>query len=240
VGNRVRGNQFAKTGSIRTQELHLKTKELLEHFKGRLTRDQLYSWERNHLVRPTKLNRGIKMQGRDYSDTEVQKIAKMIELRDAGLPIRVAHRQAQELIADSAPADPKSVLIVEDDPVHRFILEDEFRADFHVEFAADESRALNYFHSGKIQGFDVMILDLRIPATSTALESSTDHGINVLRAWENLEGHKPTVYVMSGYLVNGARERVVKFGVDQNSILDKPFSPLELRQEIEKKLADKN
>jgi CheY-like chemotaxis protein len=210
------------------------TKKVLARFKGKLTRDQLYSWERNGWVRPSKLERGEEMTGRMYSETEVAKIAEMIRLQEEqGLPIRMAAKLAQEVVKADNDA-PRSILIVEDNPVHRTLLVDEFRSKFHVEWAGDEQKVMSYFNSGHVKDFDVVLLDLRLPTTEGSPGSSNECGFNILRKWDACDNPKPRVYVMSSYLVNSTREAVAKLRV--SDILDKPFSPAGFRQRIEGEL----
>jgi CheY-like chemotaxis protein len=172
------------------------------------------------------------MQGRDYSEADIAIIEKMLKLREEGLSTRIAHRRALE--ASGGVQSARSILIVEDDLVHRFILEHEFRSTYHLQFAGDEGKVLTYFNSGQFNDFDAVILDLRLPVTAGAPETSTAQGISILRRWNTLPPPKPRVYVMSGWLVNSTRLQVKELGVQE--IVDKPFSPREFRLLIEREL----
>ncbi len=211
------------------------TKEVLERYKGRLTRDQLYSWERNGWLRPSKRQRGLnQMYGRDYSEADLSKIDQMLELKGEGVSVRAAHQRAQDRLNTAGKQNPRSILIVEDDPVHRFILEHEFRSSYHLEFASDEAKALSYLNSDQLGEFDVMVLDLRLPEAAGADGTSIDCGLHILRELQAVTSRKPMVYVMSGSLFNSTRTEVKKLGA--KDIVEKPFSPPEFRLLIERQL----
>lgn len=120
----------------------------------------------------------------------------------------------------------KRVLIIEDDPLHRKLLIDEFEnLDLRLDIASNSDMALTYLRHGEPSTYDVVIVDLRIPKSLGEMPS-VEEGFRIL---QNLDADKTAsqiVVVTSGNLIDGIRKKLRN--IDVNRVFEKPFPPSEI------------
>lgn len=118
----------------------------------------------------------------------------------------------------------KRVLIVEDNAVHRRLMENELRRDYDLVLAFDSQTAEAHLTSGP--AFDLVILDLLIPRRHGELATASE-SVRILR--QSTAG--PAVVVVSGSPTEHLRLQLEKLGVRR--IFEKPFSLTEFRDYVE-------
>jgi DNA-binding NtrC family response regulator len=127
----------------------------------------------------------------------------------------------------------KRILIVEDDPVHRRLLEEELRQKYDLEFAADSKSALQLIDRS-LSDYHLVIVDLRIPPQTGALPSA-DEGFKILQTIQKSHSRLPIVLVTSGSLIDRLSKQVMTLGVKK--IFEKPFFLDEFRDFIDSLLS---
>ena len=125
---------------------------------------------------------------------------------------------------------PKSseprILVVDDEPTLRLSFGFALQTDgYSVEQAADGDLALEWLRETE-NGFDAMLLDLRMPGKS---------GLDVLRELRSEERFIPTV-IVSAYIDSPTAVEAVEFGV--TDFLKKPVTPDDLRGALAKLIAE--
>jgi CheY-like chemotaxis protein len=124
------------------------------------------------------------------------------------------------------PLQPyRRILIVEDNPVHRRLMENELRADYELAFAADSETALGYLKDPS-STFALVVLDSLIPARPSELPS-TEEAMKVL----DMAPPRSIVVVVSGSSTDQLRTQLMRFDVKR--IFEKPFSLSEFRAYVD-------
>ncbi|HEY0174090.1 MAG TPA: response regulator [Pyrinomonadaceae bacterium] len=138
----------------------------------------------------------------------------------------------QNLSSDTQPGSSlavmptKHILIIEDNPVHQRLMENELRGDYELAFAADGQTAQAYLKDGLPLKFDLLVLDSLIPARPGEQPNSAE-AIEILKN----AGAGPAVVVVSGSPTDDLRAEFRRFGVSR--IFEKPFSLTEFREYID-------
>ena len=124
----------------------------------------------------------------------------------------------------------KRVLIIEDDPVHRLMIERELQQRYEIDFAADSQTSLACLLGGQSSSYDLVVVDLRIPAR-IGEPAQIEEGYKVLRGLRKNSTSSSTILVVSGNVVDQTRRAVKKLGVQH--IIEKPFSPREFGEFVD-------
>lgn len=114
------------------------------------------------------------------------------------------------------PDPPKRILIIEDNPVHRRLMENELRPNYELSFAADSQTALGYIHD-KFLAFDLVVLDSLIPSRPGEL-ATIDEALKIL----NEAPMGSIVVVVSGTPTEHLKQQLANFKVKR--VFEKPFS----------------
>lgn len=131
-----------------------------------------------------------------------------------------------------APVIPmKNILIVEDNPVHQRLMENELRDEYELTFAADGQTAQAYLAGDPSSKFDLLVLDSLIPARPGD-QPNSEVAIGILRN----AGNGPAVVVVSGSPTDDLKSEFRQFGVRR--VFEKPFSLTEFREYIESLLRE--
>lgn len=133
--------------------------------------------------------------------------------------------------SSSAIMPMKYILIVEDNPVHQRLMENELRGAYELAFAADGQSAQEYLKDERPLNFDLLVLDSLIPARPGELPSS-EEAIEILKN----AGAGPAVVVVSGTPTDALKSEFRRFGVRR--IFEKPFSLTEFREYIDALLSE--
>lgn len=120
----------------------------------------------------------------------------------------------------------KNILIIEDNPVHQRLMENELRGDYELDFAADGQTAQAYLKGEQPLKFDLLVLDSLIPARPGE-QPNSEEAIEILK---NADA-SPAVVVVSGSPTDDLRQEFLRFGVRR--IFEKPFSLTEFREYID-------
>ena len=115
--------------------------------------------------------------------------------------------------------DPKTVLVVDDDPVMRAFLERSVGTEYAVVTAPDGAAALDRVRTG---GVDLVVADLKMPALDGFAFTEA------LRADEATQ--RLPLLVLSGSDKSEDRIRCLRLGADD--FVAKPFNPEELMARI--------
>jgi len=114
------------------------------------------------------------------------------------------------------PPNPlKRILIIEDNPVHRRLMENELRSNYELSFAADSQTALGYIRD-KYLSFDLVVLDSLIPPRPGEL-ATIDEALKILS-----EAMGSIVVVVSGTNTELLKQQLARFNVKR--VFEKPFS----------------
>lgn len=114
----------------------------------------------------------------------------------------------------------KRILVVDDDPDIRQVLQDRLNSyGYHVETAINGREALDAL---KRNAFDGMVLDIRMPEID---------GIEVLRQTRKSHPALPVVMVTASTVRNSVIEAM---GVGAQAYLLKPFDAVQLKQAVER------
>lgn len=119
----------------------------------------------------------------------------------------------------------KTLLVVDDEPAIRLILEHYFAADYDVVLTANGQEALAWLQAGNAA--DAIVADYQMP-----LLNGLDF-IRQLRAWPEHE-HVPLL-MLSGTEETSKKIQCLKAGADD--YLVKPFNPEELEIRLQKMLS---
>ena len=114
----------------------------------------------------------------------------------------------------------QSIFVLEDDPVHRLLLEHEFEADrYSLNSAADATSAMALIANGR--NYKVGIFDLKVPI-GLGEPPTTDSSLRVITAARNAFPSMVIFTISSIILTEDVKARLKELGV--KSILPKPFS----------------
>ncbi|RZK32142.1 MAG: response regulator [Hymenobacter sp.] len=119
----------------------------------------------------------------------------------------------------------KTLLIVDDEPAIRLILEHYFASDYEVVLTANGEEALNWLRSGN--NTDAIVADYEMP-----LLNGLDF-IRALRAWPAYES--VPLLMLSGADETSKKIQCLRAGADD--YLVKPFNPEELEIRLQKVLS---
>lgn len=119
----------------------------------------------------------------------------------------------------------KTLLIVDDEPAIRLILEHYFASDYEVVLTANGEEALNWLRSGN--NTDAIVADYEMP-----LLNGLDF-IRALRAWPAYES--VPLLMLSGTDETSKKIQCLRAGADD--YLVKPFNPEELEIRLQKVLS---
>jgi CheY-like chemotaxis protein len=133
----------------------------------------------------------------------------------------LSHDRQNDLVTNPR----KRVLIVEDNAVHRRLMENELRRDYDLVLAVDSQTA--EAHLTADPAFDLVILDLLIPRRQGEL-ATADESVRILR--QSKVG-TAVVVVVSGSPTEHLRLQLEELRVQR--IFEKPFSLTEFRDYIE-------
>ena len=125
----------------------------------------------------------------------------------------------------------KRVLIIEDNPVHRRLMENELQGEYDLVFAADSQTALAYLGSPQATSFDLIVLDLFIPERIGELPNS-DEAMKILSS----SRRGPAVVLISGSPTEALRSQFGQLEIKR--IFEKPFSLTEFREYIDSLLRE--
>ncbi|MBI1317040.1 response regulator [bacterium] len=117
--------------------------------------------------------------------------------------------------------NPKHVLIIDDEPVMRKLLEQILKSKYHVTTLENGQEALNWMYSGNIP--DLVVADLKMPVI--------DGFEYIQRVRESGFFSDVPLIVLSGEESSSERIKCLKLGA--NDYLIKPFNPEELALRIE-------
>ena len=107
----------------------------------------------------------------------------------------------------------KRVLLVEDQPVDRILLEDSLKSIYEIDTAADSETALDRLDSPFLPTVDLLLLDLKLPRRY-GQEDTKEEGYRVIeRVFQKEGGSSPEIVVVSNYLTPEDRERLERLGV---------------------------
>ena len=120
----------------------------------------------------------------------------------------------------------KRVLIIEDNPVHRRLMESELKGEYDLSFAADSQTALAYLDGDQAASIDLVVLDLFIPERVGEVANS-EEAIKILRSLQK----GPTVVIISGSPTEALRSQLDRLEIKR--IFEKPFSLTEFREYID-------
>ena len=133
--------------------------------------------------------------------------------------------------------EKKRLLIIEDDPVHRRLMQQELQEQYELNVVADSESALARLATKPPLGYDLVILDLRLPRR-LGEQTTTAEGFRVLQALQKECAKIPTVVVISAYMINRYYKQVEEMGVVQ--VFEKPFSFIELGKFVNELLSTKS
>lgn len=137
----------------------------------------------------------------------------------------LAHDKRNDLVTNPR----KRILIVEDNAVHRRLMENELRRDYDLVLAADSQTAEAHLISAP--AFDLVVLDLSIPRRQGEL-ANADESVRILH--QSKVG-APVVVVVSGSPTEHLRMQLEDLGVER--IFEKPFSLTEFSDYVESLLS---
>src|SRR5215831_19458005 len=130
----------------------------------------------------------------------------------------------------SQTAQKKWILIIEDDPVHRRLMESELQQRYALDFAADSEGALTHLEGDQFPTYDLVVVDLRLPERAGE-PAKTEEGFRILRALQKECVCIPIVFVILDNLVDRIRKQIEALKVRR--IFEKPFSLREFREAID-------
>jgi CheY-like chemotaxis protein len=125
----------------------------------------------------------------------------------------------------------KNILIIEDNPVHQRLMENELRDEYELAFAADGQTAQAYLTGHSSLKFDLLVLDSLIPARPGD-QPNSEEAIEILRN----AGTGPAVVVVSGSPTDDLKSEFRRFGVRR--VFEKPFSLTEFREYVDSLLSE--
>jgi CheY-like chemotaxis protein len=125
----------------------------------------------------------------------------------------------------------RRIFIVEDNPLHRALMEDALSERYELELVADSVTALTRLGGKKWQAYDLVVVDLRLPARPGE-PPTPEEGKRILEMLQaESMGAPPVVLVVSGDLIGQARAQLAKLGARR--VFEKPFSLIEFREYID-------
>lgn len=124
----------------------------------------------------------------------------------------------------SSTAGTKNLLVIDDEPAIRLILEHYFSDEYHVILTANGQEALEWLQSGN--QVEAIVLDYEMPLLN---------GLDFIRLVRLQPAHENTpILVLSGTDETSHKIRCLRQGADD--YLVKPFNPEELEIRIQKVL----
>jgi CheY-like chemotaxis protein len=125
----------------------------------------------------------------------------------------------------------KSILVVDDNPIHRGLVEQELKRRFTLTLAADRDTATSRV-AEKVDPFDLVILDSSIPQKEGD-EPTREESLLLLGELRR-SYQAPVILVVSGPVNDRLRANFERLGVVE--IFEKPFSLVELGECVNKLL----
>lgn len=125
------------------------------------------------------------------------------------------------------------ILIVEDDPVHRRLMESELKDSFELDLVPDSESALARLRGDGKSRYAAIIIDLRLPS-SIGHAPSTDEGRRILNQIKKGNSTATVVLVVSGNILPKTKSELKELGVTR--CFEKPFSPSEFGHYIAQQL----
>jgi DNA-binding response OmpR family regulator len=122
----------------------------------------------------------------------------------------------------------KRILIIENDPVHRRLIESALRQRYELDLTEDSESALERLRGSISFAYDLVIVNLRLPA-KVGKPASTEEGFRILQFLQDCLC--PSVLVFGGHLGDRTRKHIEALGVKQ--IFEKPFSMKIFRASID-------
>lgn len=124
--------------------------------------------------------------------------------------------------------DLAKILIIEDDPIHRHILQNTLHDDYKLEFATDSEQALEKLKNGR---YDLVIIDLRLPVRLGELATSVE-SFRILATLQKDYKNERVALGVSGHLTDELEKQIKQFNV-VDRIFEKPFLRSELRNYVD-------
>jgi CheY-like chemotaxis protein len=123
-----------------------------------------------------------------------------------------------------------SILVLEDDPVHRLLLEHEFQGNrYALQSVGDAAVALHLIRSGDVT-YHVGIFDLKVPSEAGDFPK-TEAALSVIEAARQAFPKMTIVTISSIFLGEDLRSRLEALGVRDN--FPKPFSLEKLHEYVD-------
>jgi len=215
----------------------LTTTQVLKRFPS-LSRDLLYFWLRRGWIHPDSEQRGIR---KTFSDLQIKKIEVMLREHQNGVPSgRAAEIAASELGEPTVRADrsvatapltkPRAMLVIEDNPVHRHLIQGILEPHFRLYFAATGAEAEPLLNEPRLSEFDAVIVDPAIPAEKDGKALRTE-GIRIVMKLSDAQEPKPRHGVLSTD-VNTDRTLFEERGVPYREKTDFRHAVLDLTAEL--------
>ena len=123
------------------------------------------------------------------------------------------------------------ILIIEDDPIHRHILQNTLNDGYKLEIAEDSEQALEKLKNDR---YDLVIVDLRLPVRLGELATSAE-SFRILTTLQRDCKNGLVVLAVSGHLTDDLKRQISQFDI-VNRILEKPFLRSELRAYVDTQL----
>lgn len=136
----------------------------------------------------------------------------------------------QKNSCQNSQSQRKTILIVEDDPIHMKVMAKELRDRYELELAVDGQTAMFFLSREHAAKFDLVILDLKLPA-QIGDWANVAVGLQVL---DNCK-QEHVVILVSGELTGESRSTIENSGVVRK-VIEKPFSPMNFREYIDELL----
>ena len=127
--------------------------------------------------------------------------------------------------------DKPKILIIEDNPIHRRVLEKTLETVYYLDCAADSEQA---FAKLAVNRYDLVVVDLRLPERYGELATDVE-GFRILKVLEKEYKNKLVVLGVSGHMTDYLERQINEFDI-VNRIFEKPFSRYEIRTYIDEQL----
>jgi len=118
----------------------------------------------------------------------------------------------------------KTLLIIDDEPAIRLILEHYFASEYEVVLTANGQEALNWLHQGNYA--DAIVADYEMPVLN---------GLDFIRELRALPAHE-TVPLLMLSATDETSKKIICLKAGADDYLVKPFNPEELEIRIQKVL----
>ena len=118
----------------------------------------------------------------------------------------------------------KNILVVDDNPIHRGLVEHKLKNRYALTLAADHETAASRVADRGADAFCLLILDSSIPHSEGG-EPQREESLSFLTAFRRVS-ESPVILVVSGPMSDRLRANYSKHGVV--AVFEKPFSLVEL------------